>query len=70
MRDASDEELLTDIAAGPGALTAFSVRHVAKVTGMGVRRFDNGEDVADFVASLSSRRSLRRGVSIRIAGVR
>jgi RNA polymerase sigma-70 factor, ECF subfamily len=52
VRDASDEELLTAIAAGPGALAAFYVRHVAKVTGMGVRRFDNAEDVADFVASV------------------
>ncbi len=52
MKEASDEELLTAIAAGPGALADFYLRHVAKVTGMGVRRFDNAEDVADFVASV------------------
>jgi RNA polymerase sigma factor (sigma-70 family) len=52
MKEASDEELLAAIAAGPGAFPEFYVRHVAKVTGMGVRRFDNAEDVADFVASV------------------
>jgi RNA polymerase sigma factor (sigma-70 family) len=52
VKEASDEELLTAIAAGPGALADFYLRHVAKVTGMGVRRFDNAEDVADFVASV------------------
>ena len=43
----SDEELLAAIATGPGALTEFYRRHVARMTGMGVRRFDNPEDVAD-----------------------
>jgi RNA polymerase sigma factor (sigma-70 family) len=52
VKEASDEELLTAVAAGPGALADFYLRHVAKVTGMGVRRFDNAEDVADFVASV------------------
>jgi RNA polymerase sigma-70 factor (ECF subfamily) len=40
------------MAAKPGAIREFYVRHVAKVTGMGVRRFDNAEDVADFVATV------------------
>jgi Sigma-70 region 2 len=35
-----------------GAFTEFYRRHVARVTGMGVRRFDNPEDVADFVATV------------------
>lgn len=48
----SDEELLVAIGAGPGALPEFYRRHVAKVTGMGVRRFDGPEDVADFVADV------------------
>jgi RNA polymerase sigma factor (sigma-70 family) len=48
----SDEELLAAIATGPGALAEFYRRHVARVTGMGVRRFDNPEDVADFVATV------------------
>jgi len=48
----SDEELLAAIATGPGALTEFYRRHVARVTGMGVRRFSNPEDVADFVATV------------------
>ncbi len=52
MRECSDEELLVAIAAGPGALEEFYRRHVAKVFGMGVRRFDNPEDVADFVATV------------------
>src|SRR6266496_1711546 len=48
----SDQQLLVAIAAGPGALPEFYRRHVAKVTGMGVRRFDRPEDVADFVANV------------------
>lgn len=48
----SDEELLVALGAGPGALQEFYRRHVAKVTGMGVRRFDSTEDVADFVADV------------------
>jgi DNA-directed RNA polymerase specialized sigma24 family protein len=48
----SDEELLAAIATGPGAFTEFYRRHVARVVGMGVRRFDNPEDVADFVATV------------------
>jgi RNA polymerase sigma-70 factor (ECF subfamily) len=47
-----DEDLLVAIAAGPGALPEFYRRHVAKVMGMGVRRFGNPEDVADFVATV------------------
>jgi hypothetical protein len=46
MTDASDEELLAAVGAGPGAFPEFYRRHVAKVTGMGVRRFDGAEDVA------------------------
>ena len=52
MSQPSDEELLAAIATGPGALAEFYQRHVARVTGMGVRRFDNPEDVADFVATV------------------
>jgi DNA-directed RNA polymerase specialized sigma24 family protein len=52
MNGASDEELLAAIAAGPGAFPEFYRRHVARVTGMGVRRFDSPEDVADFVANV------------------
>jgi RNA polymerase sigma factor (sigma-70 family) len=52
VRDRSDEELLVAIAAGPGALPEFYQRHVAKVMGMGVRRFSDPEDVADFVATV------------------
>jgi RNA polymerase sigma factor (sigma-70 family) len=52
VQEPSDEELLVAIAAGPGALPAFYRRHVAKVIGMGVRRFSNPEDVADFVATV------------------
>jgi RNA polymerase sigma factor (sigma-70 family) len=48
----SDEELLAAIAAGPGFLPEFYRRHVAKVTGVGVRRFSRPEDVADFVANV------------------
>lgn len=52
MRDPSDEDLLAAIAAGPGALPEFYRRHVGRVTTIGVKRFDNAEDVADFVASV------------------
>ena len=52
MQERSDEDLLVAIAAGPGALPEFYRRHVAKVLGMGVRRFGNPEDVADFVATV------------------
>jgi RNA polymerase sigma factor (sigma-70 family) len=48
----SDEELMVAIAAGPGALPEFYRRHVAKVIGIGARRFDRAEDVADFVADV------------------
>jgi RNA polymerase sigma factor (sigma-70 family) len=50
--ESSDEELLVAIARGPGAIAEFYRRHVARVTGMGVRRFDNPEDVADFVGNV------------------
>lgn len=49
---ASDEEILVAVALGPGALTEFYRRHVGRVYGMGVRRFDSPEDVADFVANV------------------
>jgi RNA polymerase sigma factor (sigma-70 family) len=52
MTQPSDEELLAAIASGPGAFAEFYRRHVSRVTGMGVRRFDNPEDVADFVATV------------------
>jgi RNA polymerase sigma factor (sigma-70 family) len=52
MGQSSDEEVLVAIATGPGAFPEFYRRHVARVTGMGVRRFDNPEDVADFVATV------------------
>ena len=52
MSQPSDEELLAAIATGPGAFPEFYRRHVARVTAMGVRRFDNPEDVADFVATV------------------
>jgi RNA polymerase sigma factor (sigma-70 family) len=48
----SDEQLLAAVAAGPGALPEFYRRHVAKVVGMGARRFADPEDVADFVADV------------------
>jgi RNA polymerase sigma factor (sigma-70 family) len=48
----SDEQLLAAIAAGPGALPEFYRRHVAKVVGMGTRRFSCAEDVADFTADV------------------
>jgi RNA polymerase sigma factor (sigma-70 family) len=52
MTDGSDEDLLAAIGVDPGALPAFYLRHIPKVTGMGVRRFDQPEDVADFVANV------------------
>ncbi len=52
MPEGSDEDLVLAIAAGPGALPEFYRRHVAKIVGMGVRRFSNPEDVADFVATV------------------
>jgi integrase len=52
MKGGSDEELLAAIAAGPGTFPEFHRRHVARVTGMGVRRFDSPEDVANFVANV------------------
>jgi RNA polymerase sigma factor (sigma-70 family) len=52
VHEPSNEDLLVAIAAGPGALPEFYRRHVAKVMGMGVRRFSNPEDVADFVATV------------------
>jgi hypothetical protein len=48
----TDEDLLVAIAAGPGALPEFYRRHVAKIVGVGSRRFDEPEDVADFVATV------------------
>lgn len=52
MHERSDEDLLAAIADGPGSLPEFYWRHVAKVTGVGVRRFSTPEDVADFVANV------------------
>jgi DNA-directed RNA polymerase specialized sigma24 family protein len=52
MTEGSDEDLLAAIGSDPGALPAFYLRHIAKVTGMGVRRFEQPEDVADFVANV------------------
>jgi DNA-directed RNA polymerase specialized sigma24 family protein len=52
VHEPSDEQLLVAIAAGPGFLPEFYRRHVAKVTGVGVRRFSAPEDVADFVANV------------------
>jgi RNA polymerase sigma factor (sigma-70 family) len=48
----TDEDLLAAIAAGPGALPEFYRRHVAKIVGVGARRFDGPEEVADFVATV------------------
>jgi RNA polymerase sigma factor (sigma-70 family) len=48
----SDECLVVAIGAGPGALPEFYRRHVGRVMGMGVRRFGDPEDVADFVATV------------------
>jgi RNA polymerase sigma factor (sigma-70 family) len=52
MTEGSDEDLLAAIGVDPGALPAFYLRHIARVTAMGVRRFDQPEDVADFVANV------------------
>jgi RNA polymerase sigma factor (sigma-70 family) len=52
MTEGSDEDLLAAIGMDPGALPAFYLRHIARVTAMGVRRFDQPEDVADFVANV------------------
>jgi RNA polymerase sigma factor (sigma-70 family) len=52
VHEQSDEGLLAAIAAGPGFLPEFYRRHVARVTGVGVRRFSTPEDVADFVANV------------------
>ena len=52
VHERSDEDLLAAIADGPGSLPEFYWRHVAKVTGVGVRRFGTPEDVADFVANV------------------
>jgi RNA polymerase sigma-70 factor, ECF subfamily len=48
----TDEDLLVAIAKGPGALAEFYRRHVAKIVGVGARRFDDPEEVADFVATV------------------
>src|SRR5262245_43362672 len=65
MTEASDDDLLVAIGSDRDrqeALREFYLRHVAKVTGMGVKRFDQPEDVADFVANvfLEVLRSARR----------
>ena len=52
MDERTDEDLLAAISAGPGALPEFYRRHVSKIVGMGVRRFNRREDVADFVADV------------------
>jgi RNA polymerase sigma factor (sigma-70 family) len=52
VQEDSNEDLLVAVATGPGALQEFYRRHVAKVMGMGARRFSNPEDVADFVATV------------------
>jgi RNA polymerase sigma-70 factor (ECF subfamily) len=52
VHERSNEDVLVAVAAGPGALAEFYRRHVAKVVGMGVPRFSNPEDVADFVATV------------------
>ncbi|HZM78368.1 MAG TPA: sigma-70 family RNA polymerase sigma factor [Candidatus Limnocylindrales bacterium] len=51
-RERTDEELVAAIARGPGALAEFYRRHIGRITGMGVRRFADPEDVADFVAEV------------------
>ncbi len=48
----SDEQLLAAIAEGPGALPEFYRRHVARVIGIGARRFAQAADVADFTAEV------------------
>jgi RNA polymerase sigma factor (sigma-70 family) len=50
--DHTDEDLLVAIAQGPGALPEFYRRHVAKIVGVGARRFDDPEELADFVATV------------------
>jgi hypothetical protein len=68
VHELTDEELLAAISAGPGAIREFYLRHVARVTGMGVRRFDNAEDVADFVAtSASARRGVTSPANVRMS---
>jgi len=69
--DHTDEDLLVAIAQGPGALPEFYRRHVAKIVGAGARRFDDPEEVADFVATvflvvIESARSFdpRRGTAV------
>jgi hypothetical protein len=52
MTEGSDEDLLAAIGSAPVALPAFYLRHIAKVLGMGVGRFDQPEDIADFVANV------------------
>jgi RNA polymerase sigma-70 factor (ECF subfamily) len=52
MSEPSDEDLLASFHLGPEPFSEFYRRHVAKVMGMGVRRFGNAEDVADFVADV------------------
>lgn len=52
MDNRTDEDLLVAIAKGPGALPEFYWRHVAKIVGVGSRRFDEPEEVADFVATV------------------
>jgi RNA polymerase sigma factor (sigma-70 family) len=51
-QERTDEQLVAAIARGPGALAEFYQRHVGRITGMGVRRFADPEDVADFVAEV------------------
>ncbi len=71
MDNRTDEDLLVAIAAGPGALPEFYQRHVAKIIGVGTRRFHDPEEVADFVATvflevIESARSFdpRRGTAV------
>ena len=52
MQDLRDEALLASFRAGPEYLSEFYRRHVARVMGMGARRFRKPEDVADFVANV------------------
>jgi len=51
-QERTDEELVTAIARGPGALAEFYKRHVGRITAMGVRRFADPQDVADFTAEV------------------
>jgi RNA polymerase sigma-70 factor (ECF subfamily) len=69
--DHTDEDLLVAIAEGPGALAEFYRRHVAKIVGVGARRFDDPEEVADFVATVflevmesAGRFDRRRGTAV------